>query len=71
MKGKFKLTIPGETQTDTVFWIAGEGITHLGGRGKGDEYVIIMVVTPARLSRREQELLQEFETLRKKREGGL
>lgn len=59
-----KLEIPEGTQTGAVFRINGKGIPHLDGRGRGDEYTLVKVVTPTNLSRREQELLREFERLR-------
>ena len=62
--GNLKLDIPEGTQTGTVFRIAGEGISHLSGYGKGDEYVIVKVLTPTNLNRREKELLREFKKLR-------
>lgn len=65
LNGNLKLDIPESTQTGTVFRINGEGIPHLDGHGKGDEYVIVKVVTPANLSHKEKGLLREFEKLRK------
>jgi molecular chaperone DnaJ len=44
------------------------GIPHLDNLGKGDEYVIVKVVTPTDLSHEEKELLREFDKLRQ--EGG-
>jgi len=70
LDGDLKLDISEGTQTGAVFRIMGEGIPHLDGPGKGDEYVIVKVVTPTDLSRDEKELLREFETLRQKSGGG-
>lgn len=64
LDGDLKLDIPEATQTGMVFRIMGEGIPHLDSYGKGDEYVLVKVVTPAKLSRKEKELLREFERLR-------
>jgi molecular chaperone DnaJ len=68
LDGELKLEIPEGTQTGTVFRIENRGIQRLDGYGKGDEYVIVKVLTPTKLSRKEKELLREFEKLRKKSE---
>lgn len=66
---KLKLGIPESTQTGTVFRMENEGIPHLDGRGRGDEYVMVKVVTPENLSHKEKELLREFQKLRQKSGG--
>jgi len=70
LDGSLKLHIPEGTQTGAVLRIRDKGIPHLGGCGRGDEYVIAKVVTPTNLSPREKELLRELEKLRQKAEGG-
>jgi len=64
LNGNLNLDIPEGTQTGTVFKIENEGIPHVDRYGKGDEYVVVKVVTPTNLSRKEKELLREFERLR-------
>jgi molecular chaperone DnaJ len=66
LNGDLKLDIPEGTQTGTALRIAGEGIPILDGYGRGDEYVIVKVVTPTNLNRRQKELLKEFDKLRRK-----
>lgn len=63
MDGKAKLKIPEGTQTGTVFRLRGLGITAVRGYGRGDQRVIIKVVTPTRLSARQRELLRELSQL--------
>jgi len=63
---ELKLDIPEGTQTGTVFRLENKGVPHLEGRGNGDEYVIVKVITPTNLSRKERELLRRFEELRRK-----
>ena len=36
------------------------------GYGKGDQYVVVKVVTPTGLSREEKELLETFQELRRR-----
>ena len=66
LEGNIKLDIPEGTQTGAIFRITGKGTPRLNGQGKGDEYVIAKVVTPTNLSRKQKELLREFEELKKK-----
>lgn len=60
--GHARLTIPEGTQTEKVFRIRGEGFPNVHGRGKGDMLVRVLVETPTSLSKRQIELLQEFQT---------
>jgi len=66
---ELKLDIPEGTQTGTVLRIENAGVPYLDGRGRGDEYVIVKVVTPTNLSRKEKELINEFQKLRQKLGG--
>ncbi len=59
-----KLKIPMGTQTGTVFRLRGKGMPALGGRGRGDLFVSVTVITPNTLSReqrRQREQLAEVE----------
>jgi len=69
LSGSLNLDVPEGTQTGTVFRIENEGIPHVDGYGKGDEYVVVKVATPTNLSRKEKELLKEFERLRQQSGG--
>jgi molecular chaperone DnaJ len=60
LEGPEKLKIPEGTQSGTVFKIRHRGVPVLNGRGKGDLYIEVKVHTPARLNKRQRELLQEF-----------
>jgi len=64
LNGEVKLDIPEGTQTGTVFRIVNEGVPHVDSYGKGDEYVVVKVITPTNLSHREKELLRELQKLR-------
>jgi molecular chaperone DnaJ len=58
---KTKLRIPDGTQTGKQFRIRGSGMPVLRSREKGDMYITVNVETPQNLSRRQRELLEEFE----------
>ena len=60
--GRAKVTIPEGTQSGTPIRLRGKGMPLLRGGGmKGDLYVEIAVETPVRLSRKQKELLRNFE----------
>jgi molecular chaperone DnaJ len=61
LEGEHLLRVPEGTQSGTTFRIRGKGVPVLNGRGKGDLYVEIRLQTPAKLSKRQRELLQELE----------
>ena len=58
--GTEKLKIPGGTQTGTVFRLRGKGFPHLRGRDRGDQYVMVKVITPKRLDSKQKKLLMKF-----------
>jgi molecular chaperone DnaJ len=61
--GKTKVKIPAGTQSGRRFRIASKGMPVLRSRQTGDMYVQVMVETPQNLTRKQQELLAEFEKL--------
>jgi molecular chaperone DnaJ len=56
-----RLQIPEGTQTGHRFRLRSKGMTELHGRARGDRFCEIVVETPVNLTRRQQELLREFE----------
>lgn len=59
--GRAKVTIPAGTQTGDQFRLRGKGFSVLRSAARGDMYVQVAVETPQNLSKRQQELLAEFE----------
>jgi len=55
-----KLKIPMGTQTGTVFRLKGKGMPQLGGRGKGDLFVSVSVITPTSLNREQRKILEQL-----------
>lgn len=55
-----KLKVPMGTQTGTVFRLKGKGMPALGGRGKGDLFVSVTVITPTTLNREQRKLLEQL-----------
>jgi molecular chaperone DnaJ len=62
-KGKTRVKVPGGTQSGRRFRIAGKGMPVLRSRQTGDMYVQVVVETPQNLTKRQKELLAEFEKL--------
>jgi len=59
--GKVSLTIPAGTQSEDKFRLKNKGMTKLRSTARGDLFVHVHVETPVKLSKRQIELLQEFE----------
>jgi molecular chaperone DnaJ len=59
--GKSKVSVPPGTQTGQQFRLRNKGMTVLNSRQRGDMYVEAQIETPVNLSRKQRELLQEFE----------
>jgi molecular chaperone DnaJ len=62
-RGKSKVKVPSGTQTGRRFRIGGKGMPVLRSRQVGDMYVQVAVETPQNLTKKQQELLAEFEKL--------
>jgi molecular chaperone DnaJ len=60
LDGPVKMKVPAGTQTGKVFRLKGKGIPDLGGRGRGDQHVRVVVETPTHLSKEQKELLERF-----------
>ena len=59
--GRAKVTLPAGTQAGDQFRLRGKGFSVLRSAARGDMYVQVAVETPQNLSKRQQELLAEFE----------
>lgn len=70
LKGRVLLTLPPQTQNGRSFRLAGQGMPHLSGQGRGDLYAKVRIVLPTHLSPREKELFEELRSLRKAAAAG-
>ena len=59
--GKTRVQVPDGTQTGKQFRLKGKGMPVLRANRRGDMYIQIDVETPLNLTRRQRELLEEFE----------
>jgi molecular chaperone DnaJ len=61
--GKTKVKVPEATQSGRRFRLGGKGMPVLRSRQSGDMYVQVVVETPQQLTKKQRELLAEFERL--------
>ncbi len=61
LEGQQRLQVAEGTQTGTTLRLRNKGVPVLNGHGRGDLYVELKVQTPAKLSKRQRELLAELE----------
>ncbi|WP_019021213.1 MULTISPECIES: molecular chaperone DnaJ [unclassified Thioalkalivibrio] len=61
LDGRVNLKIPPETQSGKQFRVSGKGVKSVHGGGVGDLICRVVVETPVNLTKRQKDLLQEFE----------
>jgi molecular chaperone DnaJ len=61
--GKTKVKVPEGTQSGRRFRLAGKGMPVLRARQSGDMYVQVVVETPQKLTKKQRDLLAEFDRL--------
>lgn len=65
LSGNVSMKIPAGTSSGQTFRLAGQGMPHLRGAGRGDLYVKVSITVPKTLTPRERELLEELARLSK------
>lgn len=60
LEGMKKINVPRGTQSGHILHLKGQGTYRLRGMGRGDQIVQIIVKTPTKLTKRQEELLKEF-----------
>jgi molecular chaperone DnaJ len=58
--GLVRMKVPAGTQSGADFKLSGHGVTHLKGGSRGAHIVTLIVDTPAKLNKKQQDLLQQF-----------
>ncbi len=61
LDGRVKLKIPAETQSGKMFRLRGKGVQSVRGGSVGDLFCRVVVETPVNLTKRQKDLLREFE----------
>ncbi len=64
--GPVTMKIPEGTQSGSDFKLSNHGVPHLKGNSRGPHIITILVDTPTKLSKRQVELLKEFNQNKKK-----
>lgn len=64
--GKVKMKVPAGTQSGTDFKLSGHGVPHLRSEARGAHIVTLNVTTPTKLTKKQQELLEQFKGSGKK-----
>ena len=60
LEGIVKMKIPAGTQSGKKFRLASRGIYRHGGYSRGDEYIIVKVETPIKLSKTQKEIIAKI-----------
>ena len=60
LEGKVSLTIPAGVQSGAKFRIRGKGVKSINTYTKGDQYVIVRIVTPKNLTSEQKELFRKL-----------
>ncbi|HEX2141341.1 MAG TPA: molecular chaperone DnaJ [Candidatus Limnocylindria bacterium] len=60
VEGSEELEIPAGTQSGTEIRLRGRGVPRLRGGGRGDLHVIVTVVVPQKLTKKERDLLKQL-----------
>ena len=63
--GVVTMKVPAGTQSGTDFKLSGHGVPHLKGSTRGAHIVTVAVDTPTKLSRKQRELLEQFDRAKK------
>jgi DnaJ-class molecular chaperone len=63
LNGPVMMKIPPGTQSGQTFRLAGKGMPHLKGEGRGDQFVRVKIVLPRNLDERSKQLLRDLERL--------
>jgi molecular chaperone DnaJ len=64
--GPIRMKVPAGTQSGTDFKLSGHGVPHLKRETRGAHIVTLNIETPTKLTKRQQELLEEFKSSGKK-----
>ncbi len=60
LDGDETISIPAGTQTGKVFRLRGRGVPHLRSNGRGDQLIVVHVVTPTDLTDEQKELFDQL-----------
>lgn len=59
--GPVRMKVPAGTQSGTDFKLSGHGVPHMSSKSRGAHIVTVIVETPTKLSKKQKELLEQFD----------
>jgi molecular chaperone DnaJ len=62
LEGEEPFKVPEGTASGQSFRLRGRGMPDVSGRGRGDLFVIVKVITPKKLSKEQKKLLEQLAT---------
>ena len=63
LNGTEKIKIDSGSQPNTIIKLKGKGLPRMNSRGRGDQYVRVVVNIPKKLSKHQKNLLEEIQNL--------
>jgi molecular chaperone DnaJ len=60
LEGTEKIKVDSGSQPNTIIKLKGKGVSHINYRGKGDQFVRLVVNVPKKLNKHQKNLLDEF-----------
>ena len=69
--GEVEVTVPKGTQPETKLVLRNKGIQRMHGAGKGNQYVHLKIEIPKAITKRQEELLREFDEETKENGKGI
>jgi molecular chaperone DnaJ len=60
LNGTEKVKVPEGTQTGTTLRLRGKGMPDVNGRGKGDLFATVQVITPKKVSKEQRQVLEQL-----------
>lgn len=64
--GSVRMKVPAGTQSGTDFKLSGHGVPHMRGTSRGAHIVSVVVDTPTKLTKKQKELLEQFNGSKKR-----
>ncbi len=61
LDGNEKIKIESGSQPNTIIKLKGKGLPHLNSRGRGDQYIRVVVNIPKKLSKHQKNMLEEIQ----------
>lgn len=61
LEGTEKIKVDSGSQPNTIIKLKGKGVPYINSRGRGDQYIRIVVNIPKKLNKHQKQLLDEFQ----------